>query len=138
MSFINPTNWRGAMQSTSAAIDAAMGEMLRIIPVDRKPNHQGTAQEEQAIVVRGVFTTHATLGLSDHSFGHQRSTDVIVETRKPIFSFARAQLPWGLQRGDRIQRCCNPEEIYEATRIESDVTSQRITVHVVQLGRMEQ
>lgn len=140
MSFINPPNFKKAMAGLASTIDETFGEMLRITPCSvstQGVNYPAEMHADQAINVRGVFTTRSELVMHNSSVSYRGAPSGLVETRTPIFSFARAQLPWGLQRHDQIARLCN-DEIYEVTHIESDVTSQRIVVHVVQLRRMEQ
>lgn len=139
MSYVNTTNFKQAMATLAGTIDATFGETLRIIPCTSRPNFPTEAHEDQAVIVQGVFTAKPELVMRSNSIAHKGAEPAgLVESRVPVFSFARAQLPWAINRGDRIARCCAPDETYEVTRIESDVTAQRITVHVVQLGRLEQ
>lgn len=137
MSFINPPNFKSAMATLASTIDDTFGEQLKIIPCVSRPNYPAQAREDQAIFVHGVFTAKPTLALESDSLVNRGKGNGLVEARVPIFSFARAQLPWGLHRQDRIVRLCDGSQ-YEVTRVESDPTSQRITCHVVELGVMSQ
>ncbi|WP_424362972.1 hypothetical protein [Methylocystis parvus] len=138
MSYVNPPNFKQAMASLAGTIDATFGESIRIIPCTSRPNFPTEAHEDKAVIVQGVFTAKPELVMRSNSIAHKGAEPAaLVESRVPIFSFARAQLPWAINRGDRIQRSCDGSQ-YEITRIEADVTSQRITCHVVELGVMSQ
>ena len=127
-------NWHSGMQAAASAINEAFGETLTIIPCDRQPNYEPQPHLDHAVTLTGVFS-YRSVAVLDTGHGVVRrghSPQAIVESRKPYARFAHRDLPWGLQQGDRIERCCSGE-VFEVTSVQPDGVSS-ITVDLVQLG----
>ena len=139
MLFPGSDNWRAGMQSVSAAIDEAMGELVTISPfVPPKVNFPTVVDRHKPVLtVTAVFKNKAKtiiMGNDGKIGGHTVSP--LVETSEPIFEFSYnvlRSMPYPLLQGYRIERCCDGA-VYEVTNIKPDGVS-RTCVHVAQLGR---
>lgn len=135
MSYV--TNWREGIAAASAKIDALFGEALVITPCYQVPNYPAVPYLKESIEVQGVFSYKADFALNTgDSFNHRRGGGGVVETRKPIASFSRAQTPWMLEHGDQIARLCDGS-LFEIISIEPDGVA-RIVCNLNQLGRANQ
>jgi hypothetical protein len=134
MLFPGSDNWRAGMQEVSAAIDETQGELVTITPASApRPNFPSVADPSRSVTVTGVFKNKARtiiMGSEGKIGGHSLSP--LVETSEPVFEFGYGVLPYPLQQGYRITRCCNGAT-YEVTNVKPDGVS-RICVRVVQLG----
>jgi hypothetical protein len=133
-----PDNWRAGMQDASAAIDDTMGELVTVTPASvPQVNFPSVADSSKAVTVTAVFTSKAEtvwMGNEGRISGH--SVSPLIQTSKPIFSFAYDALPFPIRQSYRITRNCSGE-VFEVTNIEPDGVA-RIVCKVVQLGRQSE
>jgi len=135
MSYFIP-NWRAGMQAVSAAIDQNFGERLTLIACLSRPNFPTEPDRAtKPVTLQGVFSLRSELAFKSGGSPGRGDAPGLVESRKPVASFAHADLPWAIQRGDRVKRETTGES-YEVTRVEPDGVS-RVVLHLVELGKAE-
>lgn len=122
------------MQGVSGEIDANFGEPVRLTPVTKKPNFDPRPDESNAVDLVAVFSWRSSVAFRNEPGLIAKAG--LIETRSPIFTFSRDALPWAIQQGDIITRCCSGEQ-FQVKSVEPDGVS-RITCPSVQLGRASQ
>jgi|GEM_PF-2550117 hypothetical protein len=135
MSYFIP-NWRAGMQAVSAAIDQSFGERLTLIACLARPNFPTEPDASiKPVALQGVFSLRSELAFKSGGSPGRGEAPGLIESRKPVASFSHADLPWQINRGDRVKRETTGE-MYEVTRVEPDGVS-RVTLHLVELGKAE-
>jgi hypothetical protein len=137
MSYLNSTGWRESMQTVAGKINAAFGEPVLLIPCDKQPNMQAQPQREHAVSLVAVFSWRSALALKTGNLAMNRGEGGgLVETRDPIATFARADLPFAIDHGDQIERCCDGA-LFEVKHTEPDGVS-KVVCKLCQLGAPSQ
>jgi hypothetical protein len=134
MLFPGTDNWRAGMQDMAAAANETMGELVHVTPATAKPNYPSMEDLSKTVTVTAVFTNKArTVMLGNEGKIGGLSVSPLLETSEPIFQFNYGTLPFHLQQGYRITRCCNGAR-YEVTNVKPDGVAF-VFAKVVQLGR---
>ena len=133
--FVNQ-DWRCGMENVAAAIDDAFGECVIVTPTLFKPNHQPIADTATAFQTVATFTWRNVVKFKQNSGTAFQTQEPFVESREPVFSFSRHNLPMALKHLWQITRLCDGN-VFEITKVEPDGVA-RIVVNAVQLGRQEQ
>jgi hypothetical protein len=118
MSFVN-SNWRAGMQRVSQSINESFGEPLELIPCHARPNYPAEPYPDKAVTLCGVISQREHIGLQ---MAGGRLT-ARVETEPLCASFARLDLPWAINHGDRIRRLCD-NQLYEVSSVRDDGVSR--------------
>lgn len=133
MSYLNSTNWREGMTTVAAKINEAFGEPVLLIPCDKQANFQAEPQREHAVALTAVFSLRSSLALKTGNIAQSRGEGGgLVETRDPICTFARNDLPWAINHGDQIERQADGA-LFEVKHTEPDGVS-KVACKLVQLG----
>jgi len=127
MSFVN-SNWRAGMQRVSQSINTVFGEALELIPCHARPNYPAEPYPDKAITLCGVISQREHVGFQ-MAGGRLNAR---VETEPLCASFARLDLPFAINHGDRIRRL-RDQHLYEVSSVRDDGVS-RIECELKSLG----
>jgi hypothetical protein len=127
MSFVN-SNWRAGMQRVSQSINAAFGESLELIPCHARPNYPAEPYPDKAVTLCGVISQRSHVGFQ--MAGNRMNARV--ETEPLCASFARLDLPFAINHGDRLKRLCDGQQ-YEIASVRDDDVS-RVECELKSLG----
>lgn len=133
--------YRGWMAECADAITEVFGELVTVHPTSAKPNFQPTVEPGRSFQCPAVFTwvseTAFTNPNAKRTSGN-RDIDLAfpISTRKPLFSFALADLPTPINHGFLIERCVDGTK-WSVTEARSDGIS-RLECKISQLGKQTQ
>ena len=123
-------------ENVASTIDDAFGECVIVTPTVFRPNHQPMPDASQAFQTIATFTWRSKIVFKQNSGAMLQQQEALIETRAPVFSFSRHNLPMSLQHLWQVTRLSDGN-VFEISSVEPDGVS-RILVQTKQLGRPTQ